>query len=205
MKRFLIVLLVLSVLIPATLSASALSISLGATAVYNDTFGSISEQMETGEYEGFADIDNYRIGADLRIKILLAEIDAVAMFGSDGDATSISMLTTAGVSFDLFNILRIGAGVGPRFNINIDPDGSMYVYDSDGNKVEDLDNAGEAFLKSPLAYRLTADVKLGKLLVGLNYTLDTLYTFEEWDQFDRIFTAPLDNGRMGISVLFSFF
>ena len=126
------------------------------------------------------------------------------MFGSEGDSTNISMLTTAGLSFDLFNLLRIGAGVGPRFTINIKPDGEVWVYDSSGNKV-DLDNAGEAFLKSPLAYRLTADLKLGKILVGLNYTLDTNYTFEKWKEFENIFNTPFDNGRMGISLLFSFF
>ena len=204
MKKIWILLIVLVVLVPAAVSASAFGLSLGATALYNDTFGAITAAMEAGNYDGFAEIDNYRFGADLRIKLLIAEIDAVAMFGSEGDSTNISMLTTAGLSFDLFNLLRIGAGVGPRFTINIKPDGEVWVYDSSGNKV-DLDNAGEAFPKSPLAYRLTADLKLGKILVGLNYTLDTNYTFEKWKEFENIFNTPFDNGRMGISLLFSFF
>jgi len=93
---------------------------------------------------------------------------------------------------------------GPRFTVNIESDGSMWVKDSNGNQV-DLENAGEAFMKSPLAYRLTADLKLGKILLGLNYTLDTNYTFEEWEKFENIFNAPFDNGYMGVSVLFSFF
>lgn len=204
MKKVWILLLVLAVLVPAAVSASAFGLSLGATALYADTFGDIKEAMEDEEYEGFADIDNYRFGADLRIKLLLAEIDAVAMFGSDGDSTNISMLTTAGISLDLFNLLRIGAGVGPRFTVNIKPGGEVWVYDSGGNVV-DLDGVGEAFLKSPLAYRLTADLRLGKILVGLNYTLDTNYTFEEWQKFENIFNAPFDNGRMGVSILYSFF
>ena len=204
MKKVWILLIVLAVLVPAAVSASPFGLSLGVTGLYSDTFGQISKAMEAGDYDGFSNIDNYRFGADLRIKLLLAEIDAVAMFGSEDGATNISMLTTAGLSFDLFGLLRIGAGVGPRFTVNIESDGSMWVKDSNVNQV-DLENAGEAFLKSPLAYRLTADLKLGKILLGLNYTLDTNYTFEEWEKFENIFNAPFDNGYMGVSVLFSFF
>ena len=210
MKKVWILLIVLAVLVPAAVSASPFGLSLGVTGLYNDTFGDIKAAMEDGDYDGFSNIDNYRFGADLRIKLLLAEIDAVAMFGSEGDSTNISMLTTAGLSFDLFGLLRIGAGVGPRFNVNINPGGEVWVWvkddtDPTGRKKVDLDNAGEAFMKSKLAYRLTADLKLGKILLGLNYTLDTNYTFEEWEKFENIFNAPFDNGYMGVSVLFSFF
>ena len=195
MKKVWILLIVLAVLVPAAVSASPFGLSLGVTGLYSDTFGQISKAMEAGDYDGFSNIDNYRFGADLRIKLLLAEIDAVAMFGSEDGATNISMLTTAGLSFDLFGLLRIGAGVGPRFTVNIESDGSMWVKDSNGNQV-DLENAGEAFLKSPLAYRLTADLKLGKILLGLNYTLDTNYTFEESGKSLR--TSSTLHSTMGI-------
>lgn len=202
MKRLSIVLLVLFVLVPATLSASMINLSLGATAVYGESFGAIAEATS---YDGFSNIDNYRFGADLRLRILLAEIDAVAMFGKQDEYTDISMLATAGISLDLLDIIRIGAGIGPRFNILVGAGGELAVKDVNGDTIENIDSAGEAFLKSPLAYRLTADIKLGNILVGLNYTLDTEYTFENYDQFDKIFAPKFDDGAVGISVLYSFF
>ena len=202
MKRLSIVLLVLFVLVPATLSASMINLSLGATAVYGESIGAIAEATS---YDGFSNIDNYRFGADLRIRVLLAEIDAVAMFGKQGDYTDISMLTTAGISLDLLDIIRVGAGLGPRFNILVGSDGQLAVSDSSGGSIDTIENAGEAFLRSPLAYRLTADIKLGNILVGLNYTLDTEYTFKNYEQFDKIFAPKFDDGAVGISVLYSFF
>lgn len=202
MKRLSIVLLVLFVLVPATLSASMINLSLGATAVYGESFG---ETFGGDGLEGLSQPDNYRFGADLRLRILLAEIDAVAMFGKQGDYTDISMLATAGISLDLLDIIRIGAGIGPRFNILVGAGGELAVKDVNGVILDDIDSAGEAFLKSPLAYRLTADIKLGNILVGLNYTLDTEYTFENYDQFDKIFAPKFDDGAVGISVLYSFF
>ncbi len=202
MKRLSIVLLVLFVLVPATLSASMINLSLGATGVYSKSFG---ETVGASSHEDLLKPENYRFGADLRIRVLLAEIDAVAMFGKQGDYTDISMLTTAGISLDLLDIIRVGAGLGPRFNILVGSDGQLAVKDVNGVIIPDIDSAGEAFLKSPLAYRLTADIKLGNILVGLNYTLDTEYTFENYKQFDKIFAPKFDDGAVGISVLYSFF
>ena len=54
MKKIWILLIVLVVLVPAAVSASAFGLSLGATALYNDTFGAITAAMEAGNYDGFA-------------------------------------------------------------------------------------------------------------------------------------------------------
>lgn len=207
-KRFLVSLIVVCVLIPATLSAAMVNLSIGATARYDKSFEEVQAFIDDGTYgEELGKIENYAFGADVRLKILLAEIDLVGMFGKETvnsiDYTSISVLTSAGISLDILNIARLGFGMGPRFNVLIDSDGNAALKDSTGNDVDSLDGFGDAFIKSPVAYRATADIKLGSMMLGLNYTVDTSYTFENWERVQDLFDAPLNSGKVGVSFLFS--
>ena len=209
-KRFLVLLIVVVVLIPATLSASVVGLSIGATARYDQSFKDIQASIDDGTYtDSLSKIENYAFGADVRLKILLAEIDLVGMFGTyhdiatNTDFTSISVLTSAGISLDILNVARVGFGMGPRFNVLIDGDGNANLLSSGGASVEDMDGFGEAFINSPVAYRATVDFKIGKMMLGLNYTVDTAYTFKEWQDVQNLFDAPLDTGKVGISFLFS--
>jgi hypothetical protein len=43
------------------------------------------------------------------------------------------------------------------------------------------------------------------MMLGLNYTLDTDYTFRNAAEVDDLFSAKIDNGRVGVSLLFSLF
>lgn len=208
-KKLLTILLILCVLVPATLSAKLFDLSLGPNVQFTPDFGEIS----TGDMGTlFSDINNYAFGADLRLKILLAEVDLVGTFGKttekvggvDTDFTEISILTSAGVSFDLFGLTRLGIGLGPRYRVLIGEDGEAKVLGGTGS-VESWENFGDAFIKSPLALRATADFKIGKMWLGASYTLDTNYTFEKYDQFDQLFSADWERGRFGVSLLFSLF
>lgn len=206
-KRFLVVLIVVAVLIPATLSAGMINLSIGATARYDKDFDAISASIDDGSFGDKAlNFDNYAFGADVRLKIALAEIDLVGMFGREtvggDDYISISVLTSAGISLDIMNIARLGIGMGPRFNVLIDDDGNINILSSVGTPV-DWGNFGEAFIKSPVAYRATLDFNIGNMMLGLNYTVDTTYTFENWQQVKDLFDAPLGRGKVGLSFLFS--
>lgn len=184
------------------------NLSIGATARYDKSFADIQASIDDETYgDELAKIANYAFGADVRMKILLAEIDLVGMFGTKtvgtSDYTTISVLTSAGISLDILNIARLGFGMGPRFNVLIDGNGNAVLEDSTGNDVDSLDGFGEAFIKSPVAYRATLDFNIGNMMLGLNYTVDTNYTFENWEKVGDLFDAPLDGGKVGISFLFT--
>jgi len=207
-KRFLVSLIVVCVLLPATLSAALVDLSIGATARYDKSFAEVQTSIDDETYgDELAKIENYAFGADVRVKLLLAEVDLVGMFGnktiSGVDYTTISVLTSAGISLDILNIARLGFGMGPRFNVMIDPDGNTVIEDSSGTGVDSMDGFSEAFINSPVAYRATADFKLGNMMVGLNYTVDTAYTFNNAADVQNLFDAPLDSGKVGVSFLFS--
>ncbi|HCU30043.1 MAG TPA: hypothetical protein DIC57_05265 [Sphaerochaeta sp.] len=202
--------LVVCVLLPAALSAAIVDLSLGATAQYNKNLEAIKTDLDNEDFwPGLGDFKNYTIGADVRIKLLIAEVDVVGTFANttrDGvDYTEISALTTAGISMDLLGLARLGFGLGPRFRVLIDDAGKAQVIASDNSTVNTWENFGDAFVKSPVAYRATVDFNLGGLMLGLNYTLDTLYTFENAQDVNKLFEADLDDGKFGVSLLFSLF
>ncbi len=209
-RRFLVTLLVVCVLLPAALSAAIVDLSLGATAQYNKNLGAIKTDMDNEDFwPGLGDFKNYTIGADVRIKLLIAEVDVVGTFANttlnNVDYTEISALTTAGISMDLLGLARLGFGLGPRFRVLINDAGKAQVIASDNSTVDNWQSFGDAFIKSPVAYRATVDFNLGSLMLGLNYTLDTQYTFENAQDVNKLFEADLDDGKFGVSLLFSLF
>ena len=209
-KKSMVLLLIVCVILPTALSAAVVDLSLGATAQYNQTLGDIKQEIEADSWEGMGDFKNYTLGADLRVKLLIAEVDVVGTFGNYTDEvtldeyTEISALTTAGISMDLLGFMRLGFGMGPRFRVLIDDEGKAQIIAETGT-VESMDDFGEAFINSPVAYRATVDFNLGNLMLGLNYTLDTEYTFKNAAEVNKLFSGDIDNGKVGVSLLFSLF
>jgi hypothetical protein len=208
-KKSMVLLLIVCVMLPTALSAAVVDLSLGATAQYNQTLGSIRTDIDNNDFDSMSDFENYTLGADLRVKLLIAEVDVVGTFGNYTDSslneyTEISALTTAGVSMDLLGIARLGFGMGPRFRVLIDDAGEAQIIAETGT-VESMNDFGDAFVNSPVAYRATVDFNLGNIMLGLNYTLDTDYTFKNAAQVDDLFNADIDDGKVGVSLLFSLF
>jgi len=203
-RKSMVLLLVVCVILPTALSAAVVDLSLGATAQYkmgidDDSF-----------FDGMGDFKNYTLGADLRVKFLIAEVDVVGTFGnyvdsSSNEYTEISTLTTAGVSMDLLGIARLGFGLGPRFRVLIDDAGNTKIISADNNEIASWENFGDTFIDSPVAFRTTVDFNLGNIMLGLNYTLDTEYTFNNAAEVDKLFSANIDEGKVGVSLLFSIF
>ncbi|AEV29013.1 hypothetical protein SpiGrapes_1196 [Sphaerochaeta pleomorpha str. Grapes] len=205
-KKFLVSLIVVCVLLPAVLSAAIADLSIGATAMYNVTGDEVVAQFNDGDFSGLTDISNYTFGADLRVKFLLAEVDVIGMYTPPEDSSSnheLSVLTTGGISLDLLGLARLGFGMGPRFRVLIDKDGNAFVYASDNTSIENWNNFGDAFIKSPVSYRATLDFNLGSIMLGVNYTVDSTYTFENYSEIDRLFKADTNSGKFGVSLLFS--
>jgi len=207
-KKLLISLLVVCVLLPAALSAAVLDLSLGVTAQYQEDLGTIKTAIDNDNFDGLTDFENYALGADVRFKLLIAEVDLVGKFSQETknsvDYTKIEVLTTAGVSMDLLGFARLGFGMGPNWIVRMDDDGKFTIFDAN-DAPQTLDSLGETFINSPVAYRATLDFNLGSLMLGLNYTLATDYTFKNAGEVDKLFNANMDDGTVGVSLLFSLF
>ena len=204
-NKGLVFLLIFGVLLTSTIGAKAVDLRLGAQAQFLPDF---SELTDDGADLGslFTELDNYTFGTDLRLKLFMAELGLGATFGQYVDGsdtyTEISTLTTAGLAFDLL-FMRLGIGMGPRFRVFVG-DGGAYVLD-DADTIQPWDNFGDAFLKSPVAVKANVDFRLGKISLGVSYTVDTVYTFEKYDEVKDLFSAEWEKGRFGVGVYYSFF
>lgn len=204
-KKYLITLFVFA-LIPAALFAGIFELGIGATTQFNPNYNPFEsadfDWAQLGEFE------NYGFGAEVRARLLFLEVDVAGLYSYVEDSGeqfhAISGLFTGGISFDLLGFLRLGLGLGPRVNVFIDENGTTQVYMPDVSGMQAVTNFGDAFMNAPMTYRLTADFKLGKVLLGLNYTVDSDgFTF---DNLDTTKLAPkFENGKIGASVIFRLF
>jgi hypothetical protein len=205
MKKVLITLTIIMLLVPAAAFAGIFDFSVGATAQYKipyDVSGEITFE------DGMADPKNYTFGADIRTRLLFAEVGVMAMYDqleNEGDTIdTLTGLVTGGLSLDLLGLVRVGLGLGPR--VSADFGDEVIFYNSDG-QVLDATNYGEALMASDLTWRATVDLKLGNILVGLNYTIDSDgFTIDNSD-FTKLLPGEeqWNSGRIGVSALFTIF
>jgi len=207
MKKVLITLTIIMLLVPAAAFAGIFDFSVGATAQYKipyDVSGEITFE------DGMADPKNYTFGADIRTRVLFAEVGVMAMYDQieideDNTVDTLTGLVTGGLSLDLLGLVRVGLGLGPRVSAEFG-DEAVVFYDAEGNELL-AENYGEALMQSNLTWRATADLKLGNILVGLNYTIDSNgFTIDNSD-FTKLLPgeSQWNSGRIGVSALFTIF
>lgn len=201
-KKICIVLIAIALLVPSFAFAQMFDISLGATAQLGPNPLANGGNWDWGTV---GKIDNWSFGAEARFKITILEVDVVGLYnqfkptGSTETNHVISGMFTGGLSFDIFNIVRLGVGMGPKVSWNI----TEKTFVIDQQMVNNMDDFGKGFMNAPMNYRATADVMLGPIMLGANYTVPSKFTFEKLDAKDLV---PLwDMGQFGVSVLFSFF
>ncbi|MBN2860184.1 MAG: hypothetical protein JXK93_07995 [Sphaerochaetaceae bacterium] len=202
MKKMILALAIVVFLVPAMLSAGLVNLSVGATAQYGQPFDVLEENEWT---EDMGNIENYTFGGELRARVLFAEVNVMALYGSDDvDDLTFSGVVTGGLSLDLLGLVRVGLGLGPRVTA-VFPEGQDPQFYAEGVLLgEDFE---EALMSTPLTWRATADVKLGNILVGLNYTINSNgFTLESSD-YTKLLPASSawENGRIGASVLYTIF
>ena len=195
MKRKLFVVLIALAIIPMTLSAAPF-FQVGPLVSYNRTVVEMQETMEGNEAWN---IDNFSFGADIRInpfKYLSIDIPATLGFGSHG-SVSIALIPTVNVNIPITGLFDLAIGVGPQFDF-------QYVGDRNDWTMNGLpmDNAGDAFAQSKLAYRASATFNLAFLSIGINAILPCRTSFSEggWDVINPMWEST----RVSAVVLFNF-
>lgn len=202
MKKMILALAIVVFLVPAMLSAGLVNLSVGATAQYGQPFDVLEDDIEWTEDMG--NIENYTFGAEMRARVLFAEVNTMALYGSDAEDLTFSGVVTGGLSLDLLGLVRVGLGLGPRVTA-VFPEGGDPEFYAEGVPLgEDFE---EALMNTPLTWRATADVKLGKILVGLNYTINSNGFTLETSDYTKLLPASSawENGRIGASVLYTIF
>jgi hypothetical protein len=194
--------LALCLIVPVSLSAEVLDFSVGVTAQYKMA----ADVAQDSSTEDLLNVDNYRFGAEARVKFLLIEAADTALIGPTAEGVEVTNLMTAGLSLDLMNLVRLGVGLGPEFTMFIDDSGNVTTPNGEGGT--DPFNFADVFMKSNCTYKVNADILLGGLTLSANYTVPSVgFNIDNIVEngFDVNDLAPqdFDNGRFGISVLIS--
>jgi hypothetical protein len=169
MKKTLILVLVLA-FIPLLGFAE---LGLGGSAFLN-TPVLIGEDPDLSEFGK----GGFTFGGDVRLKLSIFQLEALGLVSLGEEVTSIDLYADAGLALDLA-FLRLSLGAGPTF---------LFVLNDATNPVLGGYNV-----------KANADVKLGKLSVGLSYIMALLVD-------DGLFNIQPDlkTGMLGANVLFWF-
>ncbi len=143
-------------------------LGLGGAAFFNSPVLIGQEVTSSGLTSG-----GFSFGGDLRFKLSILQLEALGLLTFAGDTTALDLYTDVGLALDVL-ILRLSLGAGPNFT---------YVF-------------GGAADPSMFGFNIkaNADVKLGKLTVGLSYITGLVIDGGlAWDK---------STGMLGASVLF---
>lgn len=142
-------------------------VGLGGAALYNSPV-LVGGEISKPDWN----VNKFSFGPNLRFKWSILQLEALAL-GSFGDFSSIDSYLNAGLAFDIL-FLRLSAGGGLSLNYNLE------------NK-----EWGKGFNG-----KVNADVKLGKLSVGLSYIMDL--------NLDGGVNLDASSGLLGATVMFWF-
>ena len=167
MKKTLILVLVLA-FIPLL---SFAELGLGASVFLNNPVLIGQEATASELREG-----GFTFGGDARFKLSILQLEALGLVSVGDEVTSIDLYADAGLALDLA-ILRLSLGAGPTvfFLLNDATDPVLAGYNVKAN----------------------ADVKLGRISVGLSYIMGLIVE-------DGLFNVQLNKstGMLGANVLF---
>ncbi len=116
----------------------------------------------------------FTFGGDLRFKLAILQLEALGLVTMAGGSTALDLYTDAGLALDVL-FLRLSLGAGPNF-----------TYEFGG---------ADPFMPG-FNIKANADVKLGKLSVGLSYITGLIVS--------NGIALDKSTGLLGISVLYWF-
>ncbi len=203
MKKSLICIFILFCCI-STVSAGFFSFGFGVNAL-NEIF-----EVGSEETDPLSNIETYRFGAETRLRILFIEASLSALYGADleNEIAYIDGCATVGLSMNFLNLIRLGLGVGPYFGAREQDGGWVLLYgDSEIGNQSVANNLQQVFDSSTLYYRAHADIRLGRLSVGLTYQVPTDgYTITSDEFLSTLRLLPVwENAKYGASVMFWLF
>lgn len=200
-----------------TLGAKAFDLSLGGLASYNVDAESIFDDTS-----GLTDIDNWNFGGGVDMKLFFVDLGLDAWYNGRTTASysytyegqtydylaedlhEFSVLMTAGVSFDFWDMLRVGVGLGPRIRVLYNDDTEEpLLYQEDAEKYCEY-SWDSAWKHALLSWRLSAELMFNHFGIGVLYVVDSEHDLSDIS-FQDIFTTNWESGRFGVRVAWHLF
>jgi len=164
---------------------------------------SLGTGLGVGVYpsEGGNTLSSYSFSYVNRVKVLWVDFILDGSYRRAGEYNEYGLLLGAGFSADLWQRVRLGLQIGPRFKMVTDDSGVFWYYDKEGMP-QKVSRALDVFAYSPVAYHASCDVLLGPVTVDLFYDIETKYRFASWENIKDLIKPDWDNGKFGVAVLY---
>lgn len=185
MKKFIVFLVVLAL---ACTTVFASTFQIGGTARFGGDFTDI---------ETYKEFSNYDFGVDTRLNFGLFGVAANVLFGKNNDHVVLNPLVTANLHID-FKVVELAFGLGYALPVEFGDDGVII----DGKNAEDFWNVLQ---NSQVLTRVSALVDIGRIGVGLDYTipLNTIIDYAKGEDLKNL--SSFKQGKVALSVLVTLF
>lgn len=181
MKKFVTLLVVLALVCT---SVFASTFQIGGTARFGGDFTDI---------ETYKEFSNYDFGLDTRLNLGLFGIAANVLFGKNNEHLVLNPIVTANLHID-FKVVELAFGLGYALPVEFGDDGVVI----DGKPASEL---WDVLQNSQLLTRASALVNIGRVGVGLDYTipLSTIIDYAKGEDLKNM--SSFKQGKFAVSVL----
>ncbi len=170
MKRKLVLVLALALLAPALLFADIIQLGLnvGYGLNYEEIGDFLGEDLEIADY---FKIENFSFAPELRVNLLIFQLDVVAPLSFGSDYFKADAVATAGLQLSL-GFIRLAAGAGISTPV---------VYEKSAWTIggTSADNFLEVLTNSSLLYKLSIGIPLNKVEIVANWLIPADGSFND--------------------------
>jgi len=207
--------LCLFVAVGSAFAIDLFSFSVGANISYiNPQNNTDSQETSADTKTGFSKLglDNLSIGIETRMNISNLQFMAVGELTTPNSNTLLaSGIITAGLTFDLFSVFRVGASMGPKISYayfkNSTTSTASEESGVDMEKISNGKNFLDAITTGSFNLRFNFDIIAGPVLtIGVAYVVPTNFTIDEANYSDLF---PIEevwkNGQVSLCVQMALF
>lgn len=199
-----IILLTMAALLVVPFSAFAvdlLGFRVGPAVMYDHPFTPDSEIPD--EF----DSSKLTFGADARFNFSLLEANTLLLVTppemEGGEVWTINAYLNGGLSFDVANLVKLGAFVGPKIMVEYNQAEEKFTAYENGTEILDPDL--QDLLNAGVNVKLSADVLLGGISLSAFLLADTNIDFENLFDGDIENMFEGESAKVGVSALFTIF
>lgn len=147
------------------------------------------------------ELSSYSFSSTNRAKVLWTSFTLDLGYRAVQGMHDLSWLLSGGFCLELWQRVRISLEMGPRFHGIVDGKGKWHYYDEDGI-LTDSTKTLDLFANSPVNYRLSLDVLVARMSVGLFWEIETKYRFVSWQNVKNLFAWVPGNSLLGVTAMY---
>lgn len=147
-------------------------------------------------------INDFQVGAQLRLKVLFVEAIASTLYDSVGE--KFDFFSSVGIRTSLFNIIHFGLGFGPSFSVGLKEKSPYFYREGLNENYVETETFSDAFKKGLFYYLGHLDVKVKNGSAGFMWSIPSK-GFSLDSSNSSLFLPNWAKIRLGVSLMYYLF